>query len=71
MTNHNKNIGDRLYGRKVNQHNKEIVNWIKNLPIGAHSIYVEPDSLPMCKREGSMIFYSFGKWIHIVPEPPK
>lgn len=71
MTNHNRNIGDRFHGKKVNQYNKEIVGWITSLPIGTHTIYIEPDDLPLIKREGSMIFYSLGKWIHIVPEPPK
>ena len=71
MTNHNRNIGDRTHGRKVNQYNKEIVAWITSLPIGTHTIYVEPDDLPLIKREGSMIIHSNMKWISITPEPPK
>lgn len=71
MTNHNRNIGDRTHGRKVNQYNKEIVGWITSLPIGTHTIYVEPDDLPLIKREGSMIVHSNMKWISITQEPSK
>ena len=71
MSNHNRNISDRSHGRKVNQRNKEIFNFITSLPVGEHTIYVEPDDLPLIKREGSMIIHSNMKWISITQRTPK
>lgn len=66
MTNHNRNLGERTHGRKVNQYNKEIVNFITSLPIGEYEIIVQDDNAPLIKYEGSMILYKNNKCIHIV-----
>jgi len=66
MTNHNKNMGERTHGRKVNQYNKDIVNFITALPIGEYKIIVQGDDEPLVKYEGSMILYKNNKWICIV-----
>ena len=59
-------MGERTHGRKVNQYNKEIVNFITALPIGEYKIIVQGDDEPLVKYEGSTVLYKNNKWIHIV-----
>ena len=66
MTNHNRNMGERTHGRKVNQYNKDIVNFITSLPVGEYEIIVQGDDEPLVKYEGSMVLYKNNKCIHIV-----
>ena len=66
MTNHNRNISARTHGRKVNQRNKEIVNYIYDLPVGEYKIIVEEAlNMPM-RYEGSMVLDKDDKWIYII-----